>query len=85
MRVRPTRFLSALMTSALLVTPFVSTAQTVPLQKIMIRLESADGTVTLQGRLIGIENGFYVLETAGSNTVMVQADRINCVSALCPL
>lgn len=53
-------------------------------QQIMIKLEAPDGSVSIEGVLLGIENGFYVIQTAGSNTILVEADRIECVSLICP-
>ena len=84
MRVRPARFLFAVMASALLVGPALSPTQSIAQQNIMIRLEAPDGTVSLQGRLMWIQDGFYVLETAAKNTMMVDASRIQCVSDICP-
>ena len=84
MRVSFTRPLSAIILAAMLVAPVVSPSETIAQQSIIVRLEAPDGTVSRQGRLMWMENGFYVLETAAKNTMMVDASRILCVSEICP-
>lgn len=84
MRVRPTIFPIALAALVFSVFAYTAPSQSVAQQSVMIRLESPDGTVKLQGRLQQIEDGFYVLETAAGNTIKADAARINCVSVICP-
>ena len=74
----------SLIATAVLIGSVVTPSQSMAQQSIMIRLESDDGTVSLEGRLMWIQDGFYVIETAGLNTMMVDASLINCVSAICP-
>ncbi len=64
--------------------PAVTATQVTAQAVIMIKLESPDGSVSVEGRLLAVENGFYVIETARFNRMLVEADRIKCVSFVCP-
>lgn len=51
---------------------------------ILVKLVASDGTVSLQGQLMSVEEGYYVIQTSGQNEVRVQSHLIECVSAICP-
>lgn len=84
MRVRPTPSFFVLTALFLSISFVFLMPQSVAQQNIVVRLESPDGSVKLQGRFIEIEDGFYVLETAAGNPVKADARWINCVSVICP-
>ncbi len=83
--VRTLRSLLSLTVFVALGSLFVSPTSLSADQSIMIRLEAPDGTVAIQGRLMALEGGFYILETAGLNVMRVENTRIRCVSDICPL
>jgi len=63
---------------------FALPTQAMAQEPVMIALVSADGTVSIQGLLLGIEDGFYIIQTAALNEMRVQIDMIQCVSLICP-
>ncbi len=53
--------------------------QTAPVQ-----LEAIDGSMTIEGSLIGFQDGIYVVETAELGVLRIKADGVNCTGLVCP-
>jgi phosphate transport system substrate-binding protein len=72
-------FLLAITTAAALAAPVASAQDRAP-----ITLRSNDGTVSLTGDFLGLENNFYLVNVQGLGTMRVAADEVVCTGIVCP-
>ncbi len=50
-----------------------------------IILTSRDQTISIQGKFVGFENGFYIVDTGRMGIMRIDAKRVNCAGAPCVL
>lgn len=53
-------------------------------QTLPVQLEARDGSMSVTGNLIGIEDGIYIIDTADLGRLRIKADNVNCIGAVCP-
>ena len=60
--------------------PTYATAQ----QSAPVELTAKDGSMSIIGRLIGLEDGTYIVDTDNLGTLRIDASSVTCVGVVCP-
>jgi phosphate transport system substrate-binding protein len=80
----PLRFL--LSTVLALTFPHAGFAQNVdPNAPDTVILQSRDGTISIQGKYLSFDSGFYVVDTGRMGIMRIDANKVNCAGAPCAL
>ena len=53
-------------------------------QNAPVQLRSIDGTISVSGNLVAIENGVYVIDVKGLGILRVDAGKVECTGVVCP-
>ncbi|SFJ56169.1 phosphate ABC transporter substrate-binding/OmpA family protein [Jannaschia pohangensis] len=65
-------------TLALITTPLAAD------QHALIQLQAKDGSISISGQLVGMEDDHYIVATSDLGTLRIQASNVTCTGVLCP-